>query len=75
MKPASSWLRRHLLLPTCRQATELMVAREDRPLRTTERLSLAIHLPMCVACRRIEGQFGVMRQALQQWRSDGSSDA
>jgi hypothetical protein len=30
---------------------------------------------MCVACRRIEGQFGVMRQALQQWRSDGSSDA
>lgn len=53
---------------SCREVTTLLIAQEDRPLRFSERLALNIHLPMCQACQRMQGQVLVMRQALDQWR-------
>ena len=53
---------------SCREVTALLIAQEDRPLRINERLALKIHLPMCQACQRMQGQVLVMRQALHQWR-------
>ena len=68
MKPSSTWLRRFYPLRSCREVTALLIAREDRPLLTSERLALHIHLPMCQACQAMQGQVLVMRQALDQWR-------
>lgn len=53
----------------CKQATALMVAREDRPLVLRERAALRVHLAICKACNRFEGQMLTMRHAMDGWRS------
>lgn len=53
----------------CKQATALMVAREDRPLALRERTALRVHLVICKACTRFEGQMLTMRHAMDHWRS------
>lgn len=54
---------------TCKQATALMVAREDRALPWLERLALRMHLAVCRACPRFERQMLTMRNAMRQWRN------
>lgn len=53
----------------CKQAAALMVAREDRPLVLRERAALRVHLLVCKACTRFEGQMLTMRHAMDSWRS------
>jgi hypothetical protein len=53
---------------TCKEATALMVAREDRALPWADRLSLRLHLTMCKACPDFERQMLTMRNAMKQWR-------
>ncbi len=53
---------------TCKEATELMVAREDRPLPWGDRVGLRLHLAMCKACPGFERQMLTMRNAMKQWR-------
>jgi hypothetical protein len=53
----------------CKRAAELMVAREDRPLELGERAALRVHLLVCKACNRFEGQMLTMRRAMDSWRS------
>jgi hypothetical protein len=53
---------------TCKQATALMVAREDRALPLVERLALRAHLAVCAACPVFERQMLTMRNAMRQWR-------
>jgi hypothetical protein len=53
---------------TCKEATALMVAREDRALPWADRLSLRLHLAMCKACPDFERQMLTMRNAMKQWR-------
>lgn len=55
------------LMLSCRKATELMVAREDRPLTLGERLSLRVHLAICKSCPRFDRQMRSMRHALDTW--------
>jgi len=50
---------------TCKDASRLISERQDRPLGFRERLSLRMHLWMCVSCRRFERQLALMRQALR----------
>ncbi|MDP2264368.1 MAG: zf-HC2 domain-containing protein [Hydrogenophaga sp.] len=56
------------LMRSCKEAAALMVAREDRALRATERWALRVHLSMCKACPNFEAQLLTMRTAMRQWR-------
>ena len=53
---------------TCKEAVDVMVAAEDRPLRLGERVVLWFHLKACDACPRFLRQLVVMRQAMRRWR-------
>jgi hypothetical protein len=59
-----------ILRRTCKEASALLVAREDRALPMVERVALRLHLAACSACPRFEHQLAVMRQALKRWRED-----
>ena len=39
-----------ILRRTCKEATALVLAREDRDLRLADRLALRLHLAACRAC-------------------------
>lgn len=63
MKPAYPFRR------TCKEASALLIAREDRALPWVDRLALRLHLAMCQACPRFERQLLTMRNAMEQWRN------
>ena len=63
-----------ILRRTCKEAAALLVAREDRPLPTVERLALRLHLAACSACPQFARQLSVMRDALSRWREDASEN-
>lgn len=48
---------------SCKEATELMSQRQDRQLGLMERISLRLHLLMCVGCRHFDEQMDFLRQA------------
>ncbi|MBC7376332.1 MAG: zf-HC2 domain-containing protein [Burkholderiaceae bacterium] len=58
-----------ILRRTCKQAAELLVAREDRSLRWNDVLALRLHLAACKACPKFEDQILTMRNALARWRN------
>lgn len=61
----------------CRQVSDLLSDRLDRKLRPMERLGLRVHLSMCQACARVEGQLEFLRKAvsiLPAPRDGGDSD-
>lgn len=53
---------------TCKEASALLIAREDRALPLVERLALRLHLGLCEACPRFERQLLTLRNAMGQWR-------
>jgi hypothetical protein len=59
---------------TCREAAAIIVAREDRALSWSDRLSLRLHLLACKACPRFERQMISMRNSLKQWRNYTQAD-
>ncbi|WP_342620209.1 zf-HC2 domain-containing protein [Rhodoferax sp. GW822-FHT02A01] len=59
---------------TCKEATALMVAREDRALGLADRLALRLHLLICEACPRFERQMLAMRNGMKQWRNYTTQD-
>ena len=66
------------LKPTCREVHELVSQSLDRPLSVTERLRMRVHLMICEACSRFDGQMLLLRQAMQRLshdRDDGSGSA
>ena len=63
-----------ILRRTCKEAAALLVAREDRPLPTVERLALRLHLAACSACPQFARQLSVMREALTRWREDAGEN-
>ena len=58
-----------ILRRTCREAAALMLAREDRALKLSDRLALKLQLIACQACPRFERQVLTMRNAMRQWRN------
>ncbi|RYX88697.1 MAG: zf-HC2 domain-containing protein [Comamonadaceae bacterium] len=58
-----------ILRRTCRQAADLLIAREDRALGLSDRLALRLHLLACDACPRFEKQVLTMRNAVRRWRN------
>jgi hypothetical protein len=59
---------------TCKEAAALLVAREDRALALPDRVALRLHLLICKACPRFEGQLLSMRNQLKQWRNYTAPD-
>lgn len=55
----------------CRQATGLVSEHMERPLKFGERVELALHLLICVGCRRAERQFQFLRQSCAAWKPGG----
>jgi hypothetical protein len=53
---------------TCREATRLVLAGEDRELLMLERLRLRVHMLICKACPNFQRQVDFMRSAMGQWR-------
>lgn len=53
---------------TCREATQIVLAAEDRRIPLTGRLSLRLHQSMCGNCRRFARQIELMRHASARWR-------
>lgn len=59
---------------TCKEASALILAREDRTLPLQDRAALRLHLWMCGACPKFEHQVLTMRAALRQWRHQMHED-
>ena len=57
------------LMRTCKEASILLIAREDQNLPMRERLALRLHLALCKACPRFERQLLTLRSAMKQWRN------
>ena len=57
----------------CKEATALMLAREDRPLPLWQLLALRAHIAACRACPVVERQLQTMHTAFQKWRMDVNS--
>jgi hypothetical protein len=55
------------LIPSCKEASELLSQAQDRPLTLAEKFALHIHLPLCEACRNFREQLGVIRTALRRY--------
>ena len=47
---------------TCRQATQLISEKQDRPLHFIEQSNLQLHLFACRSCRRYGKQIKTLRQ-------------
>ena len=62
------------LRPTCKEATRLMLERQDRALTAAERLGLRMHLWVCKTCPTFERQAAFMRRAMQRWRAEAGPD-
>jgi hypothetical protein len=67
-------LRKMPLMRNCKEITALVVAREDRELPPTERMALRVHMAICQACPIFERQMLTMRNAMKQWRHNGTDD-
>lgn len=59
---------------TCREVAALLVAREDRALGLSDRLTLRMHMLICDTCPRFERQILSMRNSMQQWRNQSATD-
>jgi putative zinc finger protein len=55
------------LMPTCREASELLSQAQDRPLTLREKFALHVHLPLCEACRNFRTQLDVLRTAMRRY--------
>ncbi len=61
-------------MQSCKRATALMSQQLDRPLSTSEKFSLRVHLAMCRHCRKCDAQFKVLHQLAQARSHDPESD-
>jgi len=56
-------------LVSCKEASRLLSQREDCPLALGERVKLALHLCVCIACTRFARQLVVLRRAMARYRT------
>ena len=59
------------LIPSCRDASEVLSRAQDRPLTVREKLVLYVHLPLCNGCRNFKAQLVFMRRAVREYLSRG----
>ncbi|UUZ51456.1 zf-HC2 domain-containing protein [Massilia sp. B-10] len=52
--------------PTCREVHRLVSEGMDRELSIVERTRMRLHLIVCEACTRFNGQMDLLRRAMRQ---------
>ena len=57
---------------TCKQATALLIAQEDRKIDMSDRVALRLHVYACKTCPNFEQQLMIMRKSLKLWRNYGA---
>ena len=57
---------------TCKQATALLIAQEDRKIDMSDRVALRLHVCACKMCPKFEQQLLFMRKSLKLWRNYGA---
>ncbi len=62
-------LRKLPLVRTCRQVSEIVVAREDRTLTARESIVVGLHMAICKACPAFENQIRGIGRAMKKWRN------
>lgn len=60
---------------SCREETQLMSQKLDRPLSFGERFSLRFHLLFCKGCRATQKHLAFLRTATRAWRERHDADA
>ena len=58
------------LKPTCREVHRLVSEGMDRDLSLVERLRMRLHLMVCDACTRFNGQMALLRSAMRGFPLD-----
>ena len=54
------------LKPTCKEVHRLVSEGMDRDLSIVERTRVRLHLMMCQACKRFDGQMDLLRKAMRR---------
>ena len=54
------------LKPTCREVHRLVSEGMDRKLTLVERGRMRVHLVVCTACTRFDGQMKTLREAIRR---------
>lgn len=54
---------------TCKQATVLLLAQEDRRIAMDDKVALRLHTYACKTCPNFEQQLMIMRKSLKLWRN------
>lgn len=54
---------------TCKQATALLLAQEDRSIAMSDKVALRLHIYACKSCPNFEQQMMIMRKSLKLWRN------
>lgn len=50
---------------SCKEATQLMSASQERPLSVAEKMQLKLHVTICKGCARFDEQMNFIRRACQ----------
>lgn len=58
------------LKPTCREVHRLVSEGMDRHLSPNERVRMRLHLMVCGACTRFNGQMALLRRAMHSFPLD-----
>jgi len=58
---------------TCKETSLLLSQAQERPLGTTERVALRLHLLLCKGCRNFRAQLEVLRTVVRRYRDDGGA--
>lgn len=58
------------LMPTCREVHRLVSEGLDRELSLVERTRMRLHLMVCDACTRFNGQMALLRKAMRGFPLD-----
>jgi hypothetical protein len=62
------------LMPTCREVHRLVSEGMDRDLSLVERARMRVHLVVCGACTRFNGQMDLLRRAMRSFPLDADAD-
>jgi hypothetical protein len=60
---------------TCKQATMLLLAQEDRSIAMSDKVALRLHIYACKTCPNFEQQLLIMRKSLKLWRNYSSESS
>ncbi len=56
---------------SCKQASQILSIKRDRPLSETEELQLKNHLALCLYCRTFDGQLDVLAEMAKRFAVAG----